>query len=66
MTFEASKFYTLNFNADSESLVTELRNGLDSVIGGLTEFEGDLGSAESGAAGLAGLLSQIQSVALMT
>ena len=66
LTFEASKFYTLNFNADSESLVTELRNGLDSVIGGLTEFEGDLGSAESGAAGLAGLLSQIQSVALMT
>ncbi len=66
LTFEASKFYTLNFNADSESLVTELRNSLDSVIGGLTEFEGDLGSAESGAAGLAGLLSQIQSVALMT
>ena len=66
LTFEASKFYTLNFNADSESLVTELRNGLDSVIGGLTEFEGDLGSAESGAAGLAGLLSQIQSLALMT
>ena len=66
LTFEASKFYTLNFNADSESLVTELRNGLDSVIGGLTEFEGDLGSSESGAAGLAGLLSQIQSVALMT
>lgn len=66
LTFEASKFYTLNFNADSESLVTELRNGLDPVIGGLTEFERDLGSSESGAAGLAGLLSQIQSVALMT
>lgn len=66
LTFEASKFYTLNFSSDSESLVTELRNGIDSVIGGLTKYEEDLGSAESGAAGLAGLLSQLQSVALMT
>ena len=66
LTFEPSKFYTLNFNTDSESLVTELRNGLDSVVGGLTEAENDLGLLENGAAGLAGLLSQLQSVALMT
>ena len=66
LSFEPSKFYTLNFNTDSESLVTELRNGLDSVVGGLTEAENDLGSLENGAAGLAGLLSQLQSVALMT
>ena len=63
LAFEASKFYTLNFNSDSESLVTELRNGLDTVIGGLTEVENGLGSVQSG---LAALLSQLQSVAVMT
>ena len=61
--FEANKYYTLNFNASSEALLVELDGALDNMIDGLTEFEGRLEAAESD---VNLLVSQIQSVSLMT
>ena len=63
VTLESSKFYTLNFNPSSEELLVPLYDMFDTVIGGLTDFEGSLEDTESD---VAGLLSQIQSVTLMT
>lgn len=63
LKFEPSKFYTLNFNASSEALVTELNGALDNLIGGLSKFEGDLEATE---ADVAALLAQIQSITVMT
>ena len=63
VTLEPSKFYTLNFNPSSDKLLVPLYDMLDTVIGGLTDFEGSLEDTESD---VAGLLSQIQSVTLMT
>lgn len=62
-TFAASKFYTLDFDASSQTLVKELEGALDKTLGGLTEFEGSLGSVE---ADVDALLAQVQSVSLMT
>ena len=61
--FAPSKFYTLNFNPSSEELVVPLKNALDDVIGGLTDFEEKLELTESE---IAEMLAQIQSVTLMT
>lgn len=63
VTLEPSKFYTLNFNPSSDELLVPLYDMLNTVIGGLTDLEGSLDDAESD---VAGLLSQIQSVTLMT
>ena len=63
VTFAPSKYYTLNFNPSSDELVSELTGALDEVIGGLTEFEGDLDAVGKE---VAELLAQVQSVTLMT
>ena len=55
---EASKFYTITLN-DEKLIVTELNNDLDDVIGTLGDINGELDEIEK-------LLSQIQSVSLMT
>lgn len=66
MEFLPSKFYTLDFNLHSEDLVTEIEDGLDRLVTGLTEVENRLGLSEEDAKELASLMSQIQSVALMS
>ena len=63
VTFEPSKFYTLNFNPSSDVLVEELSGVLGEVIGGLSDFEGSLDSVGNE---VAELLAQVQSVTLMT
>ena len=63
VTLRPSTFYTLNFNPSSEDLISELTGALDEVIGGLTEFEGDLDAVGKD---VAELLAQVQSVTLMT
>lgn len=64
-TFEASKYYTLNFNTDSETLVSEITSGLDGIV---NDYPSDdqLGSLEADAERLSALLSQIQSVVLVS
>lgn len=66
MEFLPSKFYTLDFNLHSEDLVTEIEDGLDRLVTGLTEVNNRLGLSEEEAKELASLMSQIQSVALMS
>ena len=63
VTFEPSKYYTLNFNPSSDDLVSELTGALDEVIGGLTEFEAEFDAVSKD---VAELLAQVQSVTLMT
>ena len=63
VTFEPSKYYTLNFNPSSDDLVSELTGALDEVIGGLTEFESEFDAVSKD---VAELLAQVQSVTLMT
>lgn len=65
-TFAPSKFYTLDFNADSETLVAELDGSLTDLEGALDDAEDKLDGMESDAEAIAALLKQIQSVALMT
>lgn len=55
---EASKFYTITLN-DEKLIVTELNNDLDDVIGTLGDINGELDEIEK-------LLSQIQSVSLVS
>ena len=61
--FEKSKFYTLNFNSQSELIVTPLYEGQDVAIGNLADIDGRLAAAEEE---INKLLSQVQSVSLMT
>lgn len=64
-TFEPSKYYGLFFNADSETLVTELVGGLEGVEGNYPSDD-QLGTLEAHAERLSVLLSQIQSVVLVS
>ena len=63
VTFAPSKYYTLRFNSLSENLVEELTGELDELIGGLSDFEGDLDFVEKD---VEELLARVQSVTLMT
>ena len=65
-TFEPSKYYTLNFNADSETLVTEITDPLDVMNLELPDLEERLDALETTAEKISMLLDQIQSVVLMT
>lgn len=64
--FEPSKYYTLDFNADSETLVKEISNGLERVEDTLADLEERISALETNAEKIKVLLNQIQSVALMT
>ena len=66
VTFEPAKFYTLNFNADSETLVQEIEQKLGGFDEDLTDLESRLDQLETTAEKISMLLDQIQSVALMT
>ena len=65
-TFEPSKYYTLDFNADSETLVKEITDPLDAMGLKLPGLEDRLAALETTAEKISMLLDQIQSVALMT
>lgn len=65
-TFEPSKYYTLNFNADSETLVQEIVSASDDLEGKLDELESQLAVLETAAEKISLLVDQIQSLALMT
>lgn len=65
-TFEPSKYYTLDFNADSETLVKEITDPLDAMELELPGLEDRLAALETTAEKISMLLDQIQSVALMT
>jgi len=65
-TFEPSKYYTLDFNADSETLVKEITDPLDAMDLELPGLEDRLDAVETTAEKISMLLGQIQSVALMT
>jgi len=65
-TFEPSKYYTLDFNADSETLVQEIVSASDDLEGRLDELESQLAALETVAEKISLLVDQIQSVALMT
>ena len=66
VTFEPSKYYTLDFNADSETLVKELVEDLDALEPELSDLESQLSELETNAEKIAVLVDQIQSVALMS
>ena len=61
-----SKYYRLNINGDSQTLITELKGKVEDLEGDGSSAEGDLDNLEGDAAALERLLSQVQSVALMT
>ena len=61
-----SKYYRLNINGDSQTLITELKGKVEDLEGDGSSAEGDLDNLEGDAAALKRLLSQVQSVALMT
>ena len=61
-----SKYYRLNIKGDSQTLITELKGKVEDLEGDGSSVEGDLGDLEGDAASLGSLLSQVQSVALMT
>lgn len=65
-TFEPSKYYTLNFNADSETLVQEIVSASDDLEGKLDELESQLAVLETAADKISLLVNHIQSLALMT
>ena len=61
-----SKFYTLNLNADSEKIIEEITDNLDSIEGTLAGLEDRLNRIETIAGKISLLVDQIQSVALMS
>lgn len=65
-TFLPSKYYTIDFNADSQTLVQEITEPLGSLETDLSELEEKLSGLETAAEKISVLLEQIQSVALMT
>lgn len=65
-TFEPSKYYTLDFNADSETLVKEITDPLDAMDLELPGLEDRLAALETTTEKIGLLVDQIQSVALMT
>ena len=65
-TFEPSKYYTLNFNVDSETLVEELVGKLDVLEPTLSDLESQLAALETNAEKVKVLVDQIQSVALLS
>ena len=64
--FVPSKYYTLNFNLDSEVLVEELVEDLNNLEPELSDIEDQLKDLETNAEKIKALVNQIQSVALMT
>lgn len=65
-SFEASKYYTLNFNVDTDALVEELTYGLNNLEQDLSDIENRLAGLETNAEKISALVDQIQSVALMS
>lgn len=63
LDFEPSKFYTLNFDSDADELVTELAAKVGDIEDALSDLEDDIDKMEEE---FSRLLSQIQSVVLMT
>lgn len=66
ITFEPSKYYTLNFAADSEALVQELETSLGKLEQDLLTLEQRIEALETNAEKIKVLVDQIQSVALMS
>ena len=66
ITFEPSKYYTLNFAADSEALVQELETSLGKLEQDLMTLEQRIEALETNAEKIKVLVDQIQSVALMS
>lgn len=62
ITFEPSKYYTINFNVDAQALVTSMENRIGSVEDDIDAIKDRITAAEGD---LSAILSQIQSVALM-
>ena len=65
-TFEPSKFYTLNFNLDSETLVKELEGDLNDLEIDMSDIESRLEALETNVEKINYLLSQIQSVTMLS
>lgn len=65
-SFEASKYYTLNFNVNTDALVEELTSGLNDLEQDLSDIENQLAGLETNAEKISALVDQIQSVALMS
>lgn len=65
-TFEPSKYYTIDFNADSQTLVQELTGTIGSLETDLSGLEERLSELETAAEKISVLLEQIQSVALVS
>ena len=64
--FEPSKYYTLNLNADSETLVEELVGGLSNLEQDMSEIEDKLAALETNTEKISALVNQIQSVVLVS
>ena len=64
--FKPAKYYTLNLNADSETIVSELVGEIGGIEDELDDLEGRLAALETTAQKVSLLLDQIQSVSLMT
>ena len=63
---DCAKYYTLNLNADSETIVSELVGEIGGIEDELDDLEGRLAALETTAQKVSLLLDQIQSVSLMT
>lgn len=66
VVFEPSKFYTLNFNSDADILVTELSDKIGAIEDALPDVGDSLDDLEDEAEKFKKLLSQIQSVAVLS
>ncbi|MBQ8483842.1 MAG: hypothetical protein IJ504_06020 [Bacteroidales bacterium] len=64
--FLPSRYYTLDLNADSETLVSEISGDLDNLEDDLSDLEARLEALETTAEKISAILDQIQSVALLT
>lgn len=62
-TFEAAKYYNLNFPSDPEEILSAVEKDIEIVEADITEVEKELGKLESD---IAKLLSQIQSVSYLS
>lgn len=64
--FLPSRYYTLDLNADSEELVTDITDRINAIDGDLGDLETRLEALETTAQKVSLLVDQIQSVSLMT
>ena len=65
-SFNPSKYYTLDFNVDTETLVNELDGRISGIEGNIASLEQRIKALETNAERIKVLVDQIQSVALMS